>query len=202
MQDKITANIYDYSSSNHTAISSSTLAKIASNSTDEFVDDEYSIYGYNLQDLSVSQLKTWSMQRDFCLGLANGGTVLAGLQATAITNGKPISRRCYEYWFQSTDKEPNGKLGFRLKQADSWADYRDSLENRLQSICDNITEKNSVIPLLARLNKELPAYKQSQPSDTSSVDLINEVRRVFKLATNSDTKQIEYTEKIDKEKPD
>ena len=157
----------------------------------EFIDDEYANYGYNIHDLSVKMLKTWRLQSDFCAGLSKGGSILSGLKATAVSNGgKPISRRCYEYWCSVTEDKPFGHLNFRQKRTHAWEDFRDSLEDHLNEICVNLTPQNSPVALLARLNKEIPAYKQVMP-DNSSQDLIAEVRKVFRLAARPDTRRIE-----------
>ena len=150
----------------------------------EFIDDEYRNYGYSRDLLSVRQLKQWKLQADFCAGLSKGGSILAGLQVSG------VSRRCYEYWCQVSEDKPFGQLNFRQKRTHAWEYFRDSLENRLQDLCEGLTPQNSPIALLARLNKEVPAYKQVMP-DNSSQDLIAEVRKVFRLAARPDTRRIE-----------
>jgi hypothetical protein len=113
-------------------------------------------------------------------------------------SGYKIGRRTQEQWYNED------RFGYRIRRQASEALFADKLEDKLFKLAlEDLTISNSPLTLFSALGAlKADRYKPSgvQQDDTAK-ELIQDIRTFMRNASKPNTR-IEYSEKIDKEKPD
>ena len=202
MQDKVTAIDTTNSLSNsNTDYTDTSQAIVASNLPDkiDYTESELAEIesGFNPLTATQQEKDIYNRQQVFLSAYESTGTIGKALQL-AEDSGYKIGRRTQENWYN------HDRFGYRIRRQASEALFADKLEDKLFKLAlEDLTISNSPLTLFSALGAlKSEKYKPSgvQQDDTAK-ELIQDIRSFMRNASKPNTR-IEYTEKIDKEKPD
>jgi hypothetical protein len=203
MQDKVTSINTTNSLSNSNTNRTDTSQAIATSNLPDKVDYTESELaeiesGFNPLTATQQEKDIYNRQQVFLAAYESAGTIGKALKI-AEDSGYKIGRRTQEQWYN------HDRFGYRIRRQASEALFADKLEDKLFSLAlEDLTISNSPLTLfsaLGALKAERYRVNSGVQQDDTAKELIQDIRSFMRSASKPNTR-IEYTEKIDKEKPD